>query len=275
MFGVAVARLDQVTPAEKDRYQALYCGLCLSIKEIYGNASRAALSYDMTFFAMLLSSLMEPVEESGRTRCISHPFKEMPFARSAYTDMAADLSIAMAYHKCLDDVRDGDRKLAHVKEMALKGPYGIALERVPEICAATEEAMERIAHLEQQPDTPPDACAQAFGELLGFSFGSAGGPWKDMLESFGESLGKLVYMMDAAIDFDQDRASGAYNPFVRLMSEADPVLFRRVLASLADDATIAFEKMPLERDLNLMRSVLYSGIWQKLNKAYPEVGNAH
>jgi hypothetical protein len=38
-----------------------------------------------------------------------------------------------------------------------------------------------------------------------------------------------------------------------------------LLFSIIGEATAAFEKLPLEQDLHLMRSVLYSGVWQKLS----------
>lgn len=73
MFGIAIARLDKITDAEKQRYQALYCGLCKSLKERYGQVSRLSLSYDLVFLAMLFDSLYEPEEKVGTFKCISHP----------------------------------------------------------------------------------------------------------------------------------------------------------------------------------------------------------
>lgn len=43
-----------------DCYQAYYCGLCQSLGRKYGTAARMALSYDMTFAALLLTALYDP-----------------------------------------------------------------------------------------------------------------------------------------------------------------------------------------------------------------------
>lgn len=176
MFGVAVARLDQVSDAEKERYQALYCGLCRAIKRRYGQISRAALSYDLAFLAMFLDSLAEPEERCGAERCVAHPAKRMPFCESAYSDYAADLSIALAYHKCLDDIADEGSAKARTAEAALRGQYAKARSRIPDECAAIERAMEEIGRLEGSADVPPDACARVFGELMGALF-AAGCRW--------------------------------------------------------------------------------------------------
>lgn len=206
MFGVAVARLDQVSDAEKERYQALYCGLCRAIKRRYGQISRAALSYDLAFLALLLDSLAEAPEHCGRERCVAHPAKQMPYVESAYTDYAADLSIALAYYKCLDDIADEGGAKARAAELALRGQYAKALARIPRECTAIQQAMERIAQIEAQSDAPPDACARVFGELLGQLF-AAGCCWSgDEPRGAGEAAPDTERESAAALERASEQA---------------------------------------------------------------------
>ena len=44
---------------------------------------------------------------------------------------------------------------------------------------------------------------------------------------------------------------------------ASPEAVRESLELLAASVAEAFEKLPLERDLHLLRSVVYAGVWQK------------
>ncbi len=279
MFGIAVARLDNISEAEKERYQALYCGLCLELKRRYGQVSRASLSYDLAFLAMLYDSLYEPFEQCGKTRCITHPKKRMPYAISEFTGYCADLSVALAYHKCLDDIADDGFAAAHVARAALSHPYSKAKERIPEQCQVVEEAMFAIRVIEADASSAPDAASVAFGDMLGFVVECVPGrfpdAWSRQLREFGTWLGRFVYLMDAAVDFAQDAKSGSYNPLVRLGGRPDPELMRDMLSSLADRMTVAFEKLPLVQDANLMCSVLYSGVWQQFNKEYESDGRAN
>lgn len=279
MFGVAVASLQQVDEAARRRYQALYCGLCLALKRRYGQFSRAALSYDLAFLVMLYDSLYEPPEEVGESHCITHPRKKVPYAISGFSRYCAGLSVALAYHKCLDDEADDRSLKARAARSALSGAYGKVRRELPEHCLAIEEAMAAISAIEREPAAAPDAAATAFGDLLGFLVECVPGRfpdlWSETLREFGGWLGRFVYLMDAAVDFEQDAKTGSYNPFVRLAAEGadgaaepDPVAMREVLGALAGRACAAFERLPLVQDAQLMRSVLYAGVWQKFNRCY-------
>lgn len=273
MFGVAVARLDAVSAEERERYQALYCGLCLALKRRYGQASRTVLSYDLAFLVMLYDSLWEPSEERGQARCALHPSKKMPWASSEFTDYCADLSVALAYHKCLDDVADDNSVAGRVAAAALARAYAACAARLPEHTHVIACAMASIRAMERDATTPPDATSIAFGQMLGFLFECVPGRfpsfWSDALHDLGYWLGRLICLMDAAIDYRKDAKSGAYNPFVRLQPDgADPDAMRIDLSSLAGCACRAFELLPCVEDAHLMRSVLYSGIWQKFNAEY-------
>ena len=80
MFGFVVASLQELREEEKNRYQAVYCGICRCIREADGQLCRLGLSYDMAFLALLLTSLYEPEEQNGQGRCIAHPAKRRPWA---------------------------------------------------------------------------------------------------------------------------------------------------------------------------------------------------
>lgn len=264
MFGIVTASLSSINEDEKEHYHALYCGLCRALKDRYGQVSRAVLTYDLTFFVMLCNSLHEPAESTGESRCVTHPLKKMAYARSTWSDYAADLAVALAYHKCLDDWNDDRSPKARAAAAALKGAYMRATERIGVQCELIEAAMEETRHLEGAAGTGPDECAVVFGALLGQLFAHNQDIWANAMRTFGNQLGRFIYLMDAAVDYEDDKKSGSYNPFVKLGTSRDDM--RTLLSVHIGEAAATFEKLPLEQDLHLMRSVLYSGVWQKFNE---------
>ena len=297
MFGFVAADAGALSEEEKERYRAVYCGLCLALRDRYGQLSRACLTYDLTFFVLLCNSLHEPVETKGASHCVMHPAPAAPrpWARSTWPDYAADLSVALAYHKVLDDIADDGALKARAAERLLAGAYERARTRIPEQCAEIERAMATIRTIEEAGrsnedalsggagtacDSPfsadatdtvlafdPDAAAHEFGRMLGRLFTHNQGSWTKTMEELGRGLGRFIYLMDAAVDFDDDAASGSYNPFVALGSDAEAV--RATLALAAADAAAPYERLPLVQDAHLMDSILYSGVWAQFNKTHP------
>lgn len=297
MFGFVMADAGALSEEEKERYRAVYCGLCLALRDRYGQLSRACLTYDLTFFVLLCNSLHEPAETQGASHCVMHPAPAAPrpWARSAWTDYAADLSVALAYHKVLDDVADDGDLKARAAERLLAGAYEQARACIPEQCAEIERAMAAIRAIEEAGrsnadalsggagtacDSPfsadatdavlafdPDAAAHEFGRMLGRLFAHNQGFWAETMEELGRGLGRFIYLMDAAVDFADDAETGSYNPFVALGSDAEAM--RATLALAAADAAIPYERLPLVQDAHLMDAILYSGVWAQFNKAYP------
>lgn len=150
MFGFVVADAGALSEKEKERYRAVYCGLCLALRDRYGQLSRACLTYDLTFFVLLCNSLHEPVETQGASHCVMYPAPAAPrpWARSTWIDYAADLSVALAYHKVLDDVADDGDLKARAAERLLAGAYERARACIPEQCAEIERAMAAIRTIE-------------------------------------------------------------------------------------------------------------------------------
>lgn len=270
MFGFVVADAGALSEEEKERYRAVYCGLCFALRDRYGQLSRACLTYDLTFFVLLCNSLHEPAETQGASHCVMHPAPTppRPWARSAWTDYAADLSVALAYHKVLDDIADDGDLKARAAERLLAGAYERARTRIPEQCAEIERAMAAIRAIEQGGAADdPDAAAHEFGRMLGRLFARDQGFWAAAMEELGCGLGRFIYLMDAAADFTDDAASGSYNPFVALGSDSEAM--RATLALAAADAAAPYEHLPLVQDAHLMDAILYSGIWAQFTKAYP------
>ena len=260
MFGYVRPDLTTLSEADRARYRSVYCGLCRALGRRHGQLSRLMLTYDLTYLTMFLSSLYEPQEQQGESRCLPHPVKKHAWAASVITDYAADMTIALSYHKCRDDWQD-DRSLP-AKAMAalLRAHYLQVKEKWPRQCGAIEDAMEEQAEIEKRRDETPDAAPACFGRLMATLFVMEEDFWSPALAAFGASLGRFIYMMDAVCDHDKDEKKGGYNP-VRLMGKT-PEEMRPTLEMLLGGASVAFERLPLVQDEAILRNILYSGLWQ-------------
>ncbi len=257
--------MSALSDAEQKRYQAAYCGLCRTLGLRHGRLSRLALTYDLTFLALLLSSLYEPDEEPGRCRCCIHPCKKHAYVTNSCTEYAADMTIVLTYYKCMDDWQD-DKKLSRRLCAALLRKRCEAVKRRwPEQCAAVEDALARLSEIERAKTASPDEAAQCFGHLMEGIFLYRKDRWEEQLRKLGHGLGKYIYLADAAEDLKRDQKRGSYNPLNAL--SASPRELRPILTMVLSEASEAFEILPLVQDVHLLKNILYSGIWIRYNRS--------
>lgn len=268
MFGYVVADPAQLDEDQRRRYRAAYCGLCRALGDQCSQASRLSLTYDMTFLVVLLTSLYEPEETAGESRCPVHPLRPQPWWRSPFTDYGAAMNVLLAHENCLDDWRD-DRSLPKLALARLfRGPGRAAAERYPRQAAAVAAGLAELGELERGGVPDPDRAANAFGRLLGEIFvWDPDDHWAGELRTVGEGLGRFVYILDAVLDLPEDTRRGRYNPLSALGAGRAPSAFTDELTMLLGECTAAFERLPLVQDAALLRSVLYAGVWARLRAA--------
>ena len=263
MFGLVAANSAQLNEEQRGRYGAVYCGLCRALGERHGQRARLSLTYDLTFLVLLLDSLEEPELRRGEDRCVPHPLKKRPWRRSRWTDYAADMNLALAYHKCLDDWSDEKKvtRLAYAK--ALQSAYDRVKRDWPGQCALVEEQLRALGELEGQNSADLDAASACFGALMAGLLSAPGGFFEPQLRALGDALGRFIYVMDAVLDQEADAKTGSWNPVTRFREEHGSFQERPALELLIGDAAAAFERLPLEQDLDLLRNILYSGVWSQ------------
>ena len=70
--------------------------------------------------------------------------------------------------------------------------------------------------------------------------------------------------MDAWEDVEKDTQKGNYNPFKKWTAEDnfDDRVYQLLLL-IVSDAAREFEKLPIEENVDILRNILYCGIWSK------------
>ena len=261
MFGYVTANWKELSNEQQDRYGSIYCGICRQIHARSGNTARLGLSYDIAFLGTLLMSLYEPEEESGKNACLMHPIKRRPWVDNEIIRYCADMNVALAYYNCLDDWQD-DRKLSAKVLADLFGKRYPAIEsRYPRQCGAIREGIARLSELETANCPNPDEPAGAFGELMAELFVYEEDLWATTLRQMGQALGRFIYLLDAAMDYDKDEKKGKYNPYLAMGTGKDPARWEEYLVLTMGRCTQAFEKLPLVQDKALLDNILYSGVW--------------
>ena len=261
MFGYVTASLKELDKEAERRYGAVYCGICRRIRIQSGNVARIGLSYDMAFLALLLMSLYEPEETGGQKACGLHPVRKRPWVDNRFVQYAAHMNVALGYYNFLDDWEDDGKYSAKL----LAGQFGKHLpdieNRYPRQCGAIAECIRQLSQLEKAGCANPDEPASCFGHLMGELLTYEEDLWAPTLRQMGFYLGRFIYLLDAALDYEKDEKKGKYNPYLAMGTGKDWPRWEEYLVLTMGRCTDAFEKLPLVQDKPLLDNILYSGVW--------------
>lgn len=261
MFGFVVANSEKLTQTQKMRYRATYCGLCDDLGSDRGVRYRFALTYDLVFLAIVLSSVFSEEYAETSERCPVYPARKRKLLQNRFTSYAADMNIALAYYKFLDDWHDDRSYKAYLKAKGFEKEMIRIREKYPVQCEIIKSCIDELSEIENNNILIPDIPADVFGRLLGSVFAYPGGEesLKNLLYDFGRSLGKFIYILDASQDLKSDIAKKRYNPLVRY-SKKD---IEPVLNMLMAECIEKYKALPVNQDREIIENILFSGIWTK------------
>lgn len=272
MFGFVTASLEELSEEQKNRYQAVYCGICRAIRNADGQLCRMSLSYDMAFLALLHMSLYEPEEVQGQGRCIAHPAKRRGWTDNEYVRYAARMNVALAANKARDDWEDDGKRAAKLMAKVFGRHKDEITAQYPRQCAAISDCIRELSALEKDGCTNPDEPANCFGRLMAELMVVREDRWEEDLRQLGFYLGRFIYLADAAVDYRRDVKHGKYNPFAAQGCGEDFEKWEQYLVLAMAGCTDAYERLPLVEDKGILDNILYSGVWLSYRRMRRESG---
>lgn len=280
MLGYVRTNDAELCVREQRYYRAIYCGLCKRMGKCTGNCSRLALSYDFVFLAAVRLSITGEKPELYAGRCLLHPLRKRPMvAKCDALDYCADASALLCYRKILDDLTDekGFRRLrAALLRLWFGHAYRKAQRRHPSLDRAISEYLSAISRLEtgQDPFVGADAIAEQFGGLMEtvFAYRLQGNDAR-IAAAIGRSVGRWIYLADAADDLEEDRKKGRFNPFINLfgntLTEENKDTLRQAMTVHLCEAERAFllmDRFPAPELEAIISNVLYLGLPSTLER---------
>jgi hypothetical protein len=251
MFGIIRPCRHRLGGELADAWRAQLCGLCLALRDDYGQVARIATNYDGLVVSLLVEA--QSAEQPTRRKAGRCPLRGMRRADVATGDcvrLAAVVSLALAAARVRDHVddRDGMVGAAGVRPVARRiaerwvrqgtdaghtlgfdtGVLVAAIDRQ----AALEAAAGPGSPLLAVTEPTETAVAEAFAHTAVL----AGRPGNAApLREIGQLFGRVAHLLDAVEDYRDDVARGKWNP---LAATATPIEEAR---ALCDDAALGIE----------------------------------
>lgn len=266
MFGYINLNRKEPKGESVKEYQAYYCGLCQMLKQTCGTKGQMLLNYDMTFLEVLLTGLYELEHTETEFTCPLHPTKKQKAWINEATQYAADMNIVLAYHNFEDDWKDNKAYTKKALAKAFSKDYERVYAKYPRQVKAVQDYIEALAAAEEANEENIDVIAGLTGEMMGEIFDWKEDEWSEELRCLSFYMGKFIYLMDAYEDFEQDKKRQVYNPFARMVCEQEEdfeTFAKLILTSMMSECAKSFERLPILLHADILRNVLYSGVWSK------------
>lgn len=276
MFGYVTIHEPELKVKDLRKYRAYYCGLCRELKEHYGFMGQMTLTYDMTFAVIFLSSLYESESTEEMHRCKIHPVKKRPMLRNEITEYAADMNVLLAYYHMDDDWKDDRKIVSFVTKTIINRKVAKIIKKYPRQSQAIREALSDLELCEKEKCMDLDRISGCFGKLMEELFLYRTDIWEEQLRKMGFFLGKFIYLMDAYEDLPDDIEKNRYNPLRKLAdTENYEEQIREILCMMIAESAGQFERLPCLTDVDILRNILYDGIWNRYNKIQMKKSEEH
>ena len=271
MFGYIRADKAELKMREYEIYRGVYCSLCRRLGKSYGLLSRLTLSYDFTFLALLDISLKPECVGFKQGRCAFNPAKKCNYLKSGeLLDFSAATAMIMLYYKTVDDIADerGVKRLLSLVLMPIfSRAHKKAAKSYPEIEGYVSNYIIKQKKLESENcksvDMAAEPTAVAMENIL--SFLSKDQKQKRALSRLGYCIGRYIYLLDAACDFEKDIKSGAYNVLKNVDGDIKEYTSKQLYLSI-NEAARAFELIDIKRYKTILGNIIYSGLEQTFKK---------
>ncbi len=269
MFGYVSVNKAHLTEEEYGAFTSYYCGVCRATGDVASHIARLGLSYDITFLALLLSSVFGEGEER-EIICAIHPQKKRRCRfNDKVVDYAASVGVILSYLKLSDDWHDDKSIKALIGMAVFRRGYKKVVKALPCEYEIISRQLRELSRLEREKSASPDDVAEAFGKILEALFA----PYfvedtalRRKLQWLGLNLGRWIYLIDAVNDLERDIKKGSYNPFIEMGYKTKAKCVDDMELSLTlnlEGIASAFELIDFKENTNLIGKIIYIGLKDK------------
>ena len=266
MFGYVRACKPELKIKEYETYKAVYCSLCKKLGKSYGILSRFTLSYDFTFLALLNMSMTDGCDLFVQKRCAFNPLKKCNYCKDDKPlEMPAAAAMIMLYYKILDNIADeqGFKKIGYyLLKPIFSSAHKKAAKQYPDIESAVSKYIATQNLLEKAGckslDEASDPTAKVMEQILALC--SDDETQKRVLRRMGYCLGRYIYLLDAAVDLDQDKKSGSYNVLKNTDDKDIATRIKQQLYFCINEASKAFELLDIKKYKHILGNIIYLGL---------------
>lgn len=262
MFGyIFTSKLD-LTFRQYFCYKSYYCGVCKSLRRNHGLLSKFLLNYDITFLALLLTSLYADEQTTSCTRCIVNPLIKRKVFANEYIDYCSNINVLLAYYKLRDNIQDEKSISSIILSLIFKNQFKNAKKNYPLQERIIQQYLDKLNEIENFNDSSLDSASEAFGSMLGELF-----IYKDnnntILKKIGYNIGKYIYIIDCYDDLEKDIKKSRFNPLKSFNNDAQQYEVCNRIEAIISELEEDIKCLKIKHSQNIIENIINLGLRNK------------
>lgn len=231
-------------------------------------ASRFLLNYDLVLLALFADALSGDEGQVQYEKCIANPVTRQPTLYG--TDglqLAADSLILLSYYALVDDIQDekfAKRLLYRLAYPVLRHAHKKAAVSEPALDDILKEQMRRQRQIEKENTALVDKACDPTALMCAALFEKAAQTesQKPILRRMGLFCGQIVYLLDAAEDYEQDKKQRRYNVFLQAdLTKDEAVEITKTRCRMAaGEIALSYNLLELKQHKAILDNIIYLGL---------------
>lgn len=230
MYGFFRVSTDRLDDHYRKIYNQFYCGQCHALSRFFGYKWRTLVSYDATFFGLLISAQQISSDNKSKAWCGLFP-KKVSICSPEETSQvfSACFAITIFSIKLSDSLQDRNsiskKIFSYICQPVFKKAENL-LETINFPVQLLNKTLQDQQNIEQHPTLPienyAEPSAKFFAEMFQFTARIAGAQENEMvLYEIGYHLGKVIYLTDSFVDILDDIQKNEFNAFLSAYQKID------------------------------------------------------
>lgn len=223
MFGLMRNAHPSRLQEDIHQYRLSYCGTCKSMGAMYGQGTRFLLNFDAVFLSEMLSALSDVPMQEWNSAFFSHNCFDLPKNQGEIPlslQYVATVNVILAELKTDDNLKDQSFVFWGMVKKAFSTSFRKANQQMADFGLDTADLWKEIAAQQALEKGNPQVnfwdYAQPTANMTAMIFAKGAALMGKTAEiekmyALGENFGKLIYLLDAYKDYEQDKKAQQFN----------------------------------------------------------------
>ena len=224
MFGYIQPYKEELKVKDVKAYQNIYCAVCNALKRRYGMMYSMLLNYEVVFLYFYLQGAVVQDKSDYEITCMINPLRKTSCRiNHELLNYAAFINVYLVQGKLKDNYNDEhslmSKSLYYLLDISEN--YRQDCKKYSELISKIDFWLNKLTDLEKSENVDIDDCSETMGQVLKeivsfyFDFYKLQTKSKTEIEEIAYILGQWIYIIDAYDDYEKDKKSNSFNPFIK------------------------------------------------------------